>query len=191
MPLDFRFNEVPHAAWVRAYVYDLASTALARAVDDPALPDKSRLQMTINIPEMNPAFDTYRIGTVLELVRRMALTLAYQRKTVRICVQQALGEGIFVGLPLALSSMRPALERMDWGTRLAANSDGADQPSRIRFGALGGDVLAADDDVAIIIAPQNGAYSTQWRTATYAAPCTQLLYLCTAYNIYVQWWAPR
>jgi adenylate kinase len=57
---------------------------------------------------MNTAFDTYRIGTVLEMVRRMALTMVYQGKNVRVCVQQPLGEGIFVGLPLALASMRVA-----------------------------------------------------------------------------------
>jgi hypothetical protein len=30
---------------------------------------KSRLQIKVNFPEVNPAFDTYRIGTVLEMVR--------------------------------------------------------------------------------------------------------------------------
>ena len=110
-------------------------------------------QMSINIPEMNPAFDTYRIGTVLEMVRRMALTLAYQEKNVRICVQQALGEGVFQGLPLALSSMRFILEKMDWGTRLDANNENGKR--RIRFGQVGKDVLSEDDDVCIVIAPQN------------------------------------
>lgn len=44
---------------------------------------------------MNPAFDTYRIGTILECVRSIALTLACDEgKRVRICVQQSLGEGI-------------------------------------------------------------------------------------------------
>jgi hypothetical protein len=122
MPLDFRFNDVPHAAWVRAYVYDLAASAIAQAVGDATIPDKSRLQVQVNVPEVNPAYDTYRIGTMLEMVRRMALTLAYQDKNVRICVQQPLGEGIFVGLPLALASMRFVLEKMDWGTRLDAGA---------------------------------------------------------------------
>ena len=29
---------------------------------------KSRMQIKVNFPEVNPAFDTYRIGTVLEMV---------------------------------------------------------------------------------------------------------------------------
>lgn len=45
LPLDFRFNDVPHASWVRAYVYDMAATALAQAVNDPTVPNKSRLQV--------------------------------------------------------------------------------------------------------------------------------------------------
>lgn len=149
LPLDFRFNDVPHAAWVRAFVYDLAAEAFAQAVNDASLPDRSRLQMQVNIPEMNPAFDTYRIGTVLEMVRRMALAVAYQGRNVRILVQQPLGEGVFVGLPLALASMRVVLERMDWGTRLSADT------GRIAYGCLGPDVLAEDDHAVIVIAPQN------------------------------------
>ena len=45
LPLDFRFNDVPHASWVRAYVYDMAATAIALAVNDPSIPNKSRLQV--------------------------------------------------------------------------------------------------------------------------------------------------
>lgn len=153
LPADFRFNDVPHAAWVRAYVYDQAATAFAQAVNDASISDRSRLQMTVNIPEMNPAFDTYRIGTMLEMIRRMALTVAYQEKNVRICVQQSLGEGVFQGLPLALASMRFVLEKMDWGERLGANAEPGQR--RIRFGEVGKHVLSEDDDVCIVIAPQN------------------------------------
>jgi hypothetical protein len=43
-------------------------------------------------------------------VRHVTLALtAEEGKRVRICVQQPLGEGIFVGLPLSLASMRPVL----------------------------------------------------------------------------------
>ena len=31
--------------------------------------NKSRLQLKVNFPEVNPAFDTYRLGTILEMVR--------------------------------------------------------------------------------------------------------------------------
>lgn len=95
-----------------------------RAVSDPSIQDKSRLQMKVNFPEVsaiiaviaslcqfppyhlhcalhctqvNPAFDTYRIGTLLEMVRTIALRLAEQRGLrVRVCVQQSLGEGVVV-----------------------------------------------------------------------------------------------
>lgn len=103
-----------------------AAEAVMRAVSDPSIQDKSRLQMRVNFPEVgasnrsssdcfaasapiaavitctmlllctqvNPAFDTYRIGTLLEMVRTIALRLAEQRGLrVRVCVQQSLGEG--------------------------------------------------------------------------------------------------
>jgi len=119
--------------------------------------------MRVNFPEVNPAFDTYRIGTLLEMVRTIALRLAEQRGLrVRVCVQQSLGEGIFTGLPLALSSMRPVLESMDWGQQLSEEekfrkSDNS-QPRKealIRLGAVGADQVATDDDVLLLIAPQN------------------------------------
>ena len=120
---------------------------------------------------MNPAFDTYRVGTVLECVRHLVLALAIEeRKRVRICVQQSLGEGVFTGLPLALASMRPILERMDWGTGLSDTEKfcaadfslpkGASRPgAMIRLGEISGADVAQDDDVIIIIAPQNGSFS--------------------------------
>jgi hypothetical protein len=40
---------------------------------------------------------------------------------------------------------------MDWGTRLDGDNVGL-----IRFGELGASVLTDDDDVVIVIAPQNG-----------------------------------
>lgn len=29
---------------------------------------RSRVQLKVNFPEVNPAFDTYRLGTILEMV---------------------------------------------------------------------------------------------------------------------------
>ncbi|CAK9252426.1 unnamed protein product [Sphagnum jensenii] len=123
----------PHAQWVRAYIYDSVRTAVLRALGDDAFRDKrARMQIKLNFPEVNPAFDTYRIGTLLECVRTVVLALAGDcGLRVRICVQQSLGEGVFTGLPLALASMRPVLEKMDWGTQLReeqkARKDGAMQ----------------------------------------------------------------
>ena len=43
--------------------------------------------MTMMFPEMNPSMDSYRIGTLLELSRAMAIKLAEQNLRVRVCVQ--------------------------------------------------------------------------------------------------------
>ena len=62
--------------------------------------------MKMNFPEVNPAYDTYRIGTILEMIRQITLSLTCNEgKKVRICVQQSLGEGIFTGLPLAIGKI--------------------------------------------------------------------------------------
>lgn len=165
LPLDLLFNNVPHPAWLRAYIYSLAAEALKEIVRDPDLGpfDRTHLQIRVNFPEVNPAFDTYRIGTMLEMVREMALGCVFDGKRVRICVQQALGSGIFTGLPLAIASMRPVMEQMDWGLipgeapyKPHEERYGQEDANvRIRFGTVGADVLSDDDDVVIVIAPQN------------------------------------
>lgn len=120
LPRDFKFNDVPHSQWLRSYVYDSIKSAVIKAIDDPTFPFKSKMQVKFNFPEVNPAFDTYRVGTVLECVRHLVLALTIdQGKRVRVCVQQSLGEGAFTGLPLALAAVRPILERMDWGASLS------------------------------------------------------------------------
>ena len=64
IPIDLKFNNVPHATWVRSYLYDSVTTAIRNAVNDDTIPNKSRLQLKVNFPEVNPAFDTYRIGEI-------------------------------------------------------------------------------------------------------------------------------
>lgn len=59
--------------------------------------------------------DTYRVGTMLELVRELAVHLADNGNRVRVCVQGSMGEGIFTGLPLSLSGTMAIMTRMDWG----------------------------------------------------------------------------
>lgn len=49
----------------------------------------------VTIPELNPEMDVYRIGTLLEMVREIAYVVALDGKKVKVCVQQALGEGVF------------------------------------------------------------------------------------------------
>lgn len=166
LPLDFKWNEVPHQAWVRSYVYNAATDAVVKTVRNPEKVGSGsrKWQIKVNFPEVNPAYDTYRIGTILEMVRSISLALAVEEGLkVRICVQQSLGEGVFAGMPLALASMRVVLEKMDWGTSLSAeqkaqagdSKNGGRSEALIRFGTIGANVLASDDDVIIVIAPQN------------------------------------
>lgn len=49
----------------------------------------------MTIPETNPEMDVYRIGTILELVRALAMSLVEDGKMVKISVQQNLGDGFF------------------------------------------------------------------------------------------------
>jgi len=49
-----RFNDVPHALWVRDYLYESATDAIRKAVKDPSVPNKSRLQLKVNFPEGQP-----------------------------------------------------------------------------------------------------------------------------------------
>jgi len=45
------------------------------------------MRVSVLIPETNPSFDTYRIGTVLELCRDAVLEQALKGKRVKFCVQ--------------------------------------------------------------------------------------------------------
>jgi adenylate kinase len=94
---------------------------------------------------------------------------------VRVCVQGSMGAGVFQGLPLAIAGLRKTLEAMDWQQEAGERYDGllgpagdAAQPGeryadataggargRVRFGALEAGVVAADDDVVIVLAPQS------------------------------------
>ena len=39
--------------------------------------------------------DVYRVGTLLEMVRTVARSLTEDGATVKVCVQQSMGEGVF------------------------------------------------------------------------------------------------
>ncbi|KAG0599230.1 hypothetical protein M758_12G137500 [Ceratodon purpureus] len=129
---------------MRQYFYKDVCQAAKNAVSD----GQHKLRIQLTIPELNPEMDVYRIGTLLELVRELAFTFADDGKRVRVCVQGAMGEGIFSGMPLALAGTRPMLERMDWGTYI-------DEGTFIRFGAVGAKEVYDDDDMFILMAPQN------------------------------------
>lgn len=102
----------------------------------------------INIPELNPEMDVYRIGTLMELVRTLALSFADDGKRVKVCVQGSMGEGALAGMPLQLSGSRRILEYMDWGEYGAKDTF-------IKIGSIGAKEVDEQDDIYILVAPQN------------------------------------
>ena len=51
LPVDFRFNQVPHAQWVRNFLYNAVRDAVIKAIYDTNFTNKSRMQVKFNIPE--------------------------------------------------------------------------------------------------------------------------------------------
>ncbi|ONK70403.1 uncharacterized protein A4U43_C05F33350 [Asparagus officinalis] len=105
-------------------------------------------KVEINIPELNPEMDVYRIGTLMELVRTLALSFADDGKRVKVCVQGSMGEGALAGMPLQLAGSRKILEYMDWGEYGAKGTF-------IKIGSIGGREVDEEDDIFILVAPQN------------------------------------
>ncbi|XP_017252740.1 adenylate kinase 5, chloroplastic isoform X1 [Daucus carota subsp. sativus] len=139
-----RLNNIPHSREIREYFYDDVLQATQRAVTA----GKTRLKVEINIPELNPEMDVYRIGTLMELVRVLALSFADDGKRVKVCVQGSMGEGALAGMPLQLAGTRKILEFMDWGEYGAMGTF-------ISIGAIGAKEVAEEDDLFILVAPQN------------------------------------
>ncbi|KAF2919009.1 probable adenylate kinase 5, chloroplastic isoform X1 [Oryza sativa Japonica Group] len=139
-----RLNNIPHSREIRKYFYNDVLVATRHAVEDK----KTRLQIDINIPELNPEMDVYRIGTLMELVRELSLSFADDGKRVKVCVQGSMGQGAFAGIPLQLAGTRKILEIMDWGEYGAKGTF-------INFGAVGASEVDKEDDMFILIAPQN------------------------------------
>ncbi|GLU10235.1 hypothetical protein SLE2022_270550 [Rubroshorea leprosula] len=139
-----RLNNIPHSREIRDYFYDDVLVATQRAVND----GRTRLKVEINIPELNPEMDVYRIGTLMELVRVLALSFADDGKCVKVCVQGSMGEGALAGMPLQLAGTRKILEFMDWG-------DYGAKGTFIKFGSIGSKEVDEQDDMFILVAPQN------------------------------------
>ncbi|CAO2175804.1 unnamed protein product [Urochloa humidicola] len=139
-----RLNNIPHSREIRKYFYNDVLQATKRAIEDK----KTRLQIDINIPELNPEMDVYRIGTLMELVRELSLSFADDGKRVKVCVQGSMGQGAFAGIPLQLAGTRKILEFMDWG-------DYGAKGTFINIGAVGASEVDKEDDMFILIAPQN------------------------------------
>eukprot|EP00611_Tribonema_gayanum_P001151 TRINITY_DN10860_c0_g2_i7.p2 TRINITY_DN10860_c0_g2~~TRINITY_DN10860_c0_g2_i7.p2 ORF type:complete len:422 (-),score=158.11 TRINITY_DN10860_c0_g2_i7:150-1415(-) len=145
LPKNLRLNNVPHSRLARAFIYRGACAALFKAIDDDSF--SRRMTVRCTVPELNFEMDTYRVGTMLELVREMATGLADEGKRVKVCVQGSMGVGIFTGLPLSLSGTRAIMERMDWGEGYVGAS--------VNFGKVGAEFVDPEDDVIMIIAPQS------------------------------------
>ncbi|GMY35707.1 adenylate kinase 5, chloroplastic [Fagus crenata] len=139
-----RLNNIPHSREIRKYFYNDVLDATQRAVND----GRTRLKVEINIPELNPEMDVYRIGTLMELVRVLALSFADDGKNVKVCVQGSMGEGALAGMPLQLAGTRKILEFMDWGEYGALGTF-------IKIGSVGAKEVDEQDDMFIIVAPQN------------------------------------
>eukprot|EP00578_Thalassiosira_sp_NH16_P024836 CAMPEP_0181100938 /NCGR_PEP_ID=MMETSP1071-20121207/13472_1 /TAXON_ID=35127 /ORGANISM="Thalassiosira sp., Strain NH16" /LENGTH=527 /DNA_ID=CAMNT_0023183725 /DNA_START=22 /DNA_END=1605 /DNA_ORIENTATION=+ len=164
---DMYLNQVPHNRYVRQYFYDMASNA---ALEAATLCSKkqfpNRMKMTVMFPEMNPQMDSYRIGTLLELSRSMAIKLAEQNLRVRVCVQGSMGVGIFTGVPKQLNGVHTLLQRMDWQSGPGEENEGM-VGDFVNFGFVGKEHVVnfnrgegdtpdtQQDDVFIIICPQN------------------------------------
>ena len=91
-------NNCPHPREVRQHFYDdLKASVLA------ALRSGGRRMRTFQqFPELNVSMDVYRIGTLLEGIREIALAIAADGKRVRICVQGSMGTGVFTAPHLSV-----------------------------------------------------------------------------------------
>ena len=141
--IPIMLNNAPHPREVRRWFYDDCADTIVRTVtgENP----KTRVKARVEFPELNVESDVYRVGTLLELVREIAMKLASDGKRVRVCVQGSMGTGVFQALPLSLNGVRKILELMDWG----------DADEFISQDTIGGEVPQDDDSYFIVIAPQN------------------------------------
>jgi hypothetical protein len=166
LPENMFLNQVPHNRYVRNYFYDGVNAAVLEAV--VLCSEKkftNRMKIVSQFPEMNPSMDSYRIGTILEMVRGITLKLAEQNLRVRVCVQQSMGVGIFTGVPKQLSGVSKLIQMMDWQSDEGEENEGM-VGEFVRFGNVGpehvineerdqhGNITVHQDDAFIIIAPQ-------------------------------------
>lgn len=159
-------NQCPHNRYIRKYFYGMVADAVLEAV---VLCSKgkisNRMKLMALFPELNPSMDSYRIGTILEMVRVLAIQLTEQNLRVRICVQQSMGQGIFTGLPKALGGVMKLMQVMDWQSGPGEENEGM-VGNYLNFGHIGADHVVdahvrddgtkvEQDDVFILIAPQS------------------------------------
>ncbi|CAN0302331.1 unnamed protein product [Pylaiella littoralis] len=145
LPINMLLNNVPHSRMARNFIYRGAADALVTAVQDPAVP--RRMKLVCTVPELNTAMDTYRVGTMLEMIRELAYSMADVGLNTRVLIQPAMGDGIFKSLPLALSGVMSIMQGMDWEEGLVG--------THVNFGELGNrEDVSDEDDVFLVISPQ-------------------------------------
>jgi adenylate kinase len=179
MPENMYLNQVPHNRYVRQYFYDTCTAAVKQAVFDCAASNdnsdnphnrkrrSNRMLVTSEFPEMNPAMDSYRIGTLLEMARAVTIGLAEENLRVRLCVQGSMGAGIFTGLPKQLSGVSKLMQLMDWESEEGETNEGM-VGTFVNFGNIGAEFVVNEqrdvdgttitqhqDDVFILLCPQN------------------------------------
>eukprot|EP00542_Grammatophora_oceanica_P010650 CAMPEP_0194041438 /NCGR_PEP_ID=MMETSP0009_2-20130614/13349_1 /TAXON_ID=210454 /ORGANISM="Grammatophora oceanica, Strain CCMP 410" /LENGTH=541 /DNA_ID=CAMNT_0038684951 /DNA_START=15 /DNA_END=1640 /DNA_ORIENTATION=+ len=160
-------NQIPHNRPVRKYFYEMISKATMEAVIDCANGERSnRMKITALFPEMNPQVDSYRIGTLLEMARCIAIRLAEENLRVRVCIQGSMGVGIFMGTPKPLSGASQIMQAMDWQSDEGEENEGM-VGNYVNFGAVGpehvanevkdeeGNIVTHQDDVFLLLCPQS------------------------------------
>lgn len=159
-------NQCPHNRYVRKYFYGMAAdAALEGVVQCSKGRISNRMKMTAMFPEMNPSMDSYRIGTILEMVRAIAIKLAEENLRVRVCVQGSMGAGIQTGVPKQLSGVFQLLQMMDWQSSEGEENEGM-VGDFLNFGNVGAQHVVdahvredgtqvEQDDVFLLIAPQS------------------------------------
>ena len=183
LPDDLWLNTCPYPRSVRQMFYADVSSAMQAAVADPSC--VRRMRVWVSPPELNMEMDSYRVGSLLELVRDCALGFAKNGLRTRVCVQGSMGQGAFTGVPRVLSGIRKLLSMMDWqaqpgeeyeglltgGDGEGDGSDGSDGSGAgvggagggeegafdgmVRFGAVGAAEVSPSDDVLLVLAPQS------------------------------------
>jgi len=164
-------NQVPHNRYVRQYFYDMAAQAtldaVIRCANSNATTVSNRMKIVSMFPEMNPSMDSYRIGTILEMVRAITIRLIEEGNLrVRVCVQGSMGVGIFTGVPKQLNGVAKLLQMMDWQSKEGEINEGM-VGDYLNFGAIGKEHVVDEhineedgstvhqDDVFLLIAPQS------------------------------------
>lgn len=160
-PVPTRMNNIPHTREMRRHFYSEITAAVMAGLRA----GNTRLNVRCTIPELNTEFDVYRVGTLLEMVRDVACAVAADGSKVKVCVQQALGDGVFQGTPLSLSGVMRIMQQMDWGEAkefISLGNLGAGEVNGSKKSEdLDGNEIdntsstSGDADVFILISPQN------------------------------------